>query len=39
METAAAQVSTLDGFAGAVVMRSGHFVPSLCVTSALCALQ
>lgn len=39
METAAAQVSILGDFVGAVVMRSGHFVPGLCVTSDICLLQ
>lgn len=39
METAAAQVNILGDFVGAVVMRSGHFVPGLCVTSDICLLQ
>lgn len=39
IETSAAQVSTLGGFVCAVVMRNGHFVPGLGVTSAPCPLQ
>lgn len=35
METAAALGSTLDSFVGAVLMKSGHFVSGVCVTSAL----
>lgn len=35
METAKALGSTLDSFVGAVLMKSGHFVSGVCVTSAL----
>ena len=35
METAAALGSTLDSFVGAELMKSGHFVSGVCVTSAL----
>lgn len=39
IETAAAQDSILGGFMDAVVMRSGHFVPGLYVTSDICPLR